>query len=247
MENFLAELVADSSESAFERASLPRGIEEKLTKIDWSVRDVLVGSLGSTEQFKDNIRRKYYYVPAKYITGSDNQIHFIALYQSKNMFKEYAGIRYYGEVAYTKQVKRKDIDFPMTRNNGEELYYAFRIKEWKVLPTPIAIKEEWVSKPRFTSLFLLEHATQSFELFNIHTESEYRLMAELTKAFDSMTTKITEDTTAVYQLNKTHTGIVANGYFTIANSNGEILHQITASSFSKRPGAGFRKIKEVIG
>lgn len=29
LENFLSELVADSSESAFERASLPRGIEEK--------------------------------------------------------------------------------------------------------------------------------------------------------------------------------------------------------------------------
>lgn len=44
VENFLAELFADFSESAVERASLPRGFEEKLTRIDWSVKDVMVGT-----------------------------------------------------------------------------------------------------------------------------------------------------------------------------------------------------------
>ena len=246
LEDFLAELVSDSSESAFERASLPRGIEERLAKVDWSVCDVMVGSLGSVAQFDDNIRRKYYYVPAKYVKDSDLPIHYIALYQSKNRFKEYAGIRYYGEVTYMQKVKRKDIDFPMSRNNGDEWYYAFRIKEWKTLPTPIAVKDEWVNEPKFTSLFLLEHSHQSFELFNIHSEEEYRLMVEINKAFDNLSTSTTEDNSAVYRVNDSHSVIVADGNFTITNDNGDILGSISISNFARSPRAGFSAIKGLI-
>ena len=246
LENFLAELVADSSESAFERASLPRGIEERLAKVDWTVRDVMVGSLGSVAQFDDNIRRKYYYVPAKYVDDSALPIHYIALYQSKNRFKEYAGIRYYGEVTYMKKVKRKDIDFPMSRNNGDEWYYAFRIKEWKTLSTPIAVKDEWVNEPKFTSLFLLEHSQQSFELFNIHSEEEYRLMVEINKAFDNLSTSTTDNNSAVYRINDSHSVIVADGNFTITNDNGEILGSISISNFARSPRAGFRTIKKLM-
>lgn len=246
LENFLAELVADSSESAFERASLPRGIKERLAKVDWTVRDVMVGSLGSVAQFDDNIRRKYYYVPTKYINDNHLPIHYVALYQSRNRFKEYAGIRYYGEVTYMKKVKRKDIDFPMSRNNGDEWYYAFRIKEWKTLPTPIAVKDEWVNEPKFTSLFLLEHSQQSFELFNIHSEEEYRLMLEINKAFDNLSTSTTDNNSAVYRINDSHSVIVADGNFTIANDNGDILGSISISNFARSPRAGFRKIKDYI-
>ncbi|MDO4805501.1 MAG: nuclease domain-containing protein [Lachnospiraceae bacterium] len=40
--NFLEELISDTAESAFERATLPRGIEEKLARVDWKKRDVLI-------------------------------------------------------------------------------------------------------------------------------------------------------------------------------------------------------------
>ena len=39
---FLEELILNLSESAFERATLPRGIEEKLARMDWAKRDVLI-------------------------------------------------------------------------------------------------------------------------------------------------------------------------------------------------------------
>lgn len=247
LEDFLGELIADSSESAFERASLPRGIEEKLAKVDWSVRDVLVGSLGSDAQFQDNIKRKYYYVPAKYVKDSDLPIHHIALYQSRNIFKEQAGIRYHGEVTYMKRVKRKDIQFPMQRDNGEEWYYAFRIKEWKTLPKTIEIKDEHVSEPKFTSMFLLEHSAQSFELFNIRSEDEYRLMTEIKKAFGDLSATTTDNNTAVYRINDTRSIIVADGHFTITNDDGEILDKIPVSAFARSPRAGFRKIKTAIG
>ena len=39
---FLKELITDSPESEFERVMLPRGIEEKLARVDWSHREELI-------------------------------------------------------------------------------------------------------------------------------------------------------------------------------------------------------------
>jgi len=122
--------------------------------VDWSVKDVLVGSLGSIDQLKDNLARRYYYVPAENVYKDSLPVQYIALYQSYNLFGESGGIKYYGEVIETKRVKRKNIDFPIRRNNGEEWYYAFRVKSWNKLPVAIAVKDEGVYKPKFTNMFL---------------------------------------------------------------------------------------------
>lgn len=52
-EELLTKLVGESDASAYDKAILPRGIEEKLEKVDWTREDVLVGSLGSREQWKE--------------------------------------------------------------------------------------------------------------------------------------------------------------------------------------------------
>ena len=55
-----------------------------------------------------------------------------------------------------------------------------------------------------------------------------------------------DDSTAVYRVNDTHSVIVADGYFTIANNNGEILDKISVSSFSKGSRTSFNKIKKLV-
>ena len=50
--NLLDQLVADSPDSAFERAVLPRGIESKLAKVDWNNKDVMVGALSNTKNIR---------------------------------------------------------------------------------------------------------------------------------------------------------------------------------------------------
>ena len=60
--------MADSSDSAFERASLPRGIEERLARVDWSVKDVMVGTVRTADQLQFSLDKRGYYVPAKYIS-----------------------------------------------------------------------------------------------------------------------------------------------------------------------------------
>ena len=105
----LDELITDSPESAFERATLPRGIEDKLAKVDWSSMDVLVGSLSSIEQLDTCLDHKFYHIPANRIKEADLPIRTVALYQSKRLFGAKAGIHYYGEVVQCALVPRNEI------------------------------------------------------------------------------------------------------------------------------------------
>ncbi len=244
VEKMLDELVSDSDESAFERASLPAGIEKRLAKVDWTVNDVLVGSLGSQEQFEDNINRRYYYVPAKNIEADRLPIRYVALYQSANMFKDKAGIQHYGLVVETKLVKRKDIKIPLRHNNGEEMYYAFRIKEWKKLSLPISIKDEGVFKPKFTNMFLLQHCSQSYELFNIHSDAQYRLLHELKRMFSDTSVNANAQSDPIYQIDNGKSIWVHEGCFDILNENGERLFDppLRISDFARHPRSYFGMI-----
>ena len=245
LENFLAELVADSSESAFERASLPRGIEERLAKVDWSVRDVMVGTVRTKEQLQFNLNGRGYYVPARYISDNQLPIRYVALYE-KDLGPE-SGIKRFGEVLTTQKIRRKRIPVPMRPNaDPEELYYYFTVRKWEQLPQMIALQDTAKGRPRFTNKFLLDHCTKSYQLFSISSEEEYRLMMEINKAFDHMAASTSAENTAVYRINDTHSVIVADGYFTISNRDGEILEQISVSSFARNPRSGFRKIKNSV-
>ena len=244
VEKLLKELIMDSEESAFERASLPSGVEKRLSRVDWSRRDVLVGSLGSKEQFQDNLSKKYYYVPAKYVERSRLPIHYIALYQSTRMFGNQSGIRYYGEVIEAKRLKRSEIKFPSRRQNGDELYYAFMVKNWIELPIAISVKDEGVYEPKFTNLFLIQHCNQSYELFHIHSEAQYRLLHELKRMFDNAAINTNSQSEPIYQLDSGKSVWVHEGCFDILNENGERLFDppLRISDFSHHPRAYFNLI-----
>lgn len=176
----LDELIADSPESAFERTTLPRGIEEKLARVDWKTRDVLIGDFRSREQMQTCYEQNFYYVPATIVKESDLPIHYVALYQSAKLFGTNAGIRYYGVVKECALVKRRDItEIP---RDSDEPYYRFSVQKWKTLTKPITVREHSVGR-QFTNLFLLEHSTEAPEL-RIRSETEYRLFTELKRAFN---------------------------------------------------------------
>ena len=245
VEKMLGELVADSEESAFERASLPAGIEKRLSQVDWSRQDVLVGSFRKMEQFNINLKDGYYYVPAKHFDTDKLPIRYVALYQSAKLFGTNAGIRYYGEVLTTTRVKRKQIPVPMSGNNGDESYYVFRVREWKTLNTPIAVKEEGVSEPKYTNMFLLTHCTHSYELFNVRSEEQFRLLHELKRMFDH-TEMNAKGNDPMYRIDDKHSILVHEGCFDILNENGERLFDppLRVSDFSRHPRYYFNLIAE---
>lgn len=208
-------------EVAVEKIVLPSDVEQALKAVDWSVRDVLVGSLGSVEQLKDNLARRYYFVPAANVYQDASHIRYIALYQSLNMFGDNCGIQYYGEVTQMKRVRRKSIPFPIRRNNGEEWYYAFYVKKWYNLPNAIYVKDEGVYKPKYTNIFLLHNCEQSYELFSVRSEEQFRLLCALKQMQDDFIMK--GKTKKLYQVSESKSVCTQDDSFNVVNNCGEKL------------------------
>ena len=176
--NFIEELIEDSPDSAFERATLPAGIEEKLKTVDWNKKDVLIGMLRK-DQLQKNLEHKFYHIPADQIADNDLPIHWIALYQSKDIYKDNPGIHYYGEVIRCYRIKRRSItEIPARVGTEEQYYYRFDVKCWKELEHPITVKEFGPPNHRFTNLFLLQNSSIFPELF-LKDEEEFRIYNEI--------------------------------------------------------------------
>ena len=226
-----------SAESAFERATLPRGIEEKLSKVDWSVRDVLVGALGKKEQLDVCLAHKFYHVPAKRFKDEDLPIRYVAIYQSAKLFGINSGIRYYGEVIRCVPVKRRDI-YEIPKDSDEE-YYRFEVKEWKRLKKPIAVKEMgFVTKK--TNLFLLEHSAEVPELW-IETGEQYRLYTELRRAVNSIEIN---DSDVGFSFNDA-TVLFDDGDIFV-HKNGKLCAKYEVKDFNRHPNAVFRQIQKEV-
>ncbi len=155
---------------------------DEVARVDWSELDVLVGSFKSVSQFEYNLDKKFYYTPYAFLDGS-HTVRYVALYQSATNFGDRSGIWYYGEVRETRKVKRRDIPLKMNRDNGDEPYAVFFVHEWKQLPTPIAIRDDGVYKPRYTNFFLLTNSSYTYELFNIKSTPQYNLSTTLKQVF----------------------------------------------------------------
>lgn len=175
VEELLDELVSDSPESAFERTVLPRGIEAKLEKVDWTRRDVLVGSVSSKDKLERLLEGKYYYVDSQLIIDNNFPIRYVALYQTKTAFGTEAKIEFYGEVSTIERVT--GFDLKLDSDVADKTYYQFNIIEWKSLQRPIEPREVG---PRimYTNLFLLCHSSHVPELY-LNSAEEYRVFYEL--------------------------------------------------------------------
>ncbi len=231
----LDELIADSPESAFERATLPRGIEDKLRKVNWNTRDVLIGDIRSPKQLTVCREHRFYHVPVSQVKEENLPIRYVALYQSNRLFGAEAGIRYYGEVKSCTRVKRRDI--PYLPKESDEWYYIMYVKEWKTLSKPIAIKERGMGR-QFTNMFLLEHSAEAPEL-GIRSEEEYRLFSELKRALNS--TEINDDGSDIGFVFGDATIIFEDGKIHVYR-NKKIVAEYDIQEFSRFPNAVFRNV-----
>ena len=234
----LDELISDSPESAFERATLPKGIERKLAKVDWSRRDVLVGTLRSRGQLDICLEHNFYYVPAERVE-KHLPIRYAAIYQTRNLFGKDAGIVYYGEVGNYKVVRRSEItEIP---GNSDELYYRFEIVKWDKLSRPIQPKEIG-GVVLFTNLFLLEHSTYVSDLV-LGSEEEYRFYTELRRRTDPAIINSEEHPNGFTFEGST---IIFTGAEILAYAGDKITARYPVNDFIHRPNAVFRQIMRSI-
>jgi hypothetical protein len=177
MEKFLDEIILDSPEKAYERSTRPRGTDDYYVN-KMSGKNVLVGSLRSKMQLEEALRHRFYHVPLKNITDHKllTQLEYVALYQSLRKFGDGgdAGIRYYGKIIDWKVVQRKEItEIPLTRINPDELYFVFRVEEWKVRDTPIVPGGYGIYRVLYTTKYMFDRAEEVAEL-RLDTEEQLR-------------------------------------------------------------------------
>lgn len=239
VEKFLEQLIAESSESAFERATLPKGIEDRLINVDLKNRNVLVGMVRDRKQFDICIDNNFYYIPADKVAEERLPLEYVAIHQTKEQFGEEAGIRYFGRVKAIKKVRRKSIPVPYKEKNADKEYYLFDITEWKELDNKI--EADRARMHYYTNNVLLECCARSSEL-SIESEGQLRLYKELrrygAKAQESKdnTFGFTYDNATVF---------FADGKITVTRED-DRFEYYSMSTYSKRPKELFRMINDYI-
>ncbi len=243
-EELLTRLVGESDSSAFERTILPKGIEERLKKADWIKEEVLVGSLSSLGQWEECFKKKYYYVPVSALYENYHQVEYIAIYQSKNLFGKEAGIRYYGEVIEVSIMPRIEINNPVGRTHPNAKCYRFTIKEWKKLSSKIEFERDWVYRPRYSNSFLLHNSKSTFELFNIRSESDYRLVYELRRIQENLRVQY-DDKELFVKIDDSISVYNDDTYIRVYDSGKEKMRRLT-EDFIRSPSMVFECIKNSI-
>ena len=226
VEEMLEDLINDSPETAFERTTLPVGIEDKLAKTDWNKKDVLVGKVNDPAQLKEIIDEKIYYLDCDKIDEKSFPINYVALYQSGSVFKEQSGIYLYGEV-----IRCEKVYF-------DKQYFKFIVREWINLQRPISIKE-YAESAMFTNMFLLQHSFNVSDL-RIDSEEEYRVYYEIKRLVNNESL----NEIGVERCFKYGDFVIDydNGDIRISN-RAKILKKYSAALFNKRPNYCFREIK----
>lgn len=244
VEKFLDELIIDSADSAFERATLPSGIEDKLKHIDLMERNVLVGLLSRKEQLDLCLKNNFYHIPVKEIADDSFPFEYIAIHQTKELFGENAGIVYYGKIKRCIKLKRSDIiEVPIAKkNNSDELYYRFDIIEWIQLDSKIEVDR--MRRSYYTNIHLLKYCKYRPEL-SLTSVEQLRLYTELKRLTDSIRIKDEDNVVAGFEFNGCFISFNGN-YINVHTQTGNNKTYLT-SYLSKSMKAAFNEIKEDVG
>jgi hypothetical protein len=138
-------------------------------------RNVLVGVVRNEHQFHTLMHKKFYHIPMSQVVNCEMPVKYIAIYQSKSIFKKMSGIKYYAEVISCNTVPRNRItEIP---KNSDEPYLYIKVKGWRKLGEPIKAKE--MNSTAFsTTMFLLKNAKDSVEL-TMRSAEEYEFYTGL--------------------------------------------------------------------
>lgn len=162
VEDLLDHLIQESAESAFERASLPAGVTERLQKVDLTKRNVLVGLCMNLEHYQFCLNHRIYYWPAKDIDEKRFPLEYIAIYQTKGIFGDgndgisrYGAVRYYEKMTGRQLRKRFAESVPIAAKQKNETFYVFDIAgAWQTLDKTI-ISDDAVRHHFYTNINLL--------------------------------------------------------------------------------------------
>lgn len=214
--------------------------DDELAAVDFSLLNVLIGTVRSDAQFDYCLSSNTYYIPAKTVTPADLPVSVIALYEEG--LTRRAGIKRYGRVTDTRVVKRSDIPVPMSRPNPDEAYYLFSVADWVYLEHPIAIQDTARGKPMFTSEFLLTHCRRSYQLLTIRSPEAYRLCELLCHLSET-----DSDKPVFRRVGEHHLITVTEDRMRLLSAEGVCLYACPARMLSDGPAEVLRGMVRALG
>lgn len=141
---------------------------------DLELRNTLVGTVRSREQYELNYKHRFYHIPERFVDNPDD-IKYVALYRSKNLFADdEPGIKHFGHVISYMRIKRRDIKELHASAFSDDYYYRFDISEWETLHKIIAVREIAPHVALTVNRYLLENVRFANELF-VSSNDEFKL------------------------------------------------------------------------
>ena len=224
----LDDLITDSPESAFERATLPAGMEERICTVDWNKRDVLIGLVTDSDHLQLFLKSKLYWT--RRFDKVNLPIRYVALYEKGS------GIRYYGELISYSQRKRSQL--PGASKHSSKDYHVFEVLQWHELPEIITMEESGPNPVAYTNYFLLSTAKTYSEL-RLRNEADYRFFIELKRRTDPRI--LDEEGSTAFEFGETKVLIESDMIHIIRD--GSIVKSENVVEFNKHPNATFRMLQ----
>ncbi|WP_373232978.1 DUF2357 domain-containing protein [Cohnella sp.] len=176
VERFLDELILDSPEKAFERATQPSGTKDYYAE-QLAGKTVLVGPLSHKDQLRELQEHRFYHVPLSRFAnhGDLAKLETVAIYQSIDKFgRQNAGVFLYGRIKAWSVLPREQIkEIPSRRKATTELYVRFDVEEWAHRSKPILPGGHGIQKVLLTSEYIFNRAEEIAEL-RLYSEEELR-------------------------------------------------------------------------
>jgi len=214
-------------------------VKEKVKTISFTEKNVIIGTVRSSEQLKYNLENNCYYTPARFVEKENLPVKSIAIYEADEAGN--MSIKRIGNVKNARVIKRKNIPIPISKNNADEDYWFFELDGWEKLSKPIIVKDTYRGKPIYTNSFLIENCDYSYQLVSINSYNEYILA----KAVENFLNLSYNSQRAVKISNKRVLQFKDDS-FIIRNNRGVLIYKMPASLYSKRPKQMFDKLKSYI-
>ncbi|WPP40707.1 DUF2357 domain-containing protein [Paenibacillus hunanensis] len=177
VEQFLDELIADSPEKSYERATVPQRTEEYYEDaIEQRQRNMLIGSVRGREQVELALKHRFYHVPLRNLNDVQvvTQLNYVAMYQSKRSFgaQGQEGIRYYGRITGWQIMRRGDIEeLPPDERKQDQLYVKLNVEDWQERTPAIMPEGQGIYTLLLTSKYMFDRADELAEL-RLETEEQ---------------------------------------------------------------------------
>ncbi len=227
--SFLDDLISESEEMAFNRTTLPIGIESKLKKVNWDKQNVLIGLIKDQATKEECLKSRSIRIPAHLIDHSKLPVEFVAMYFPKSIFGQEAGIQYYGRVE----------PFMINTNDEQTDDYVFYVNDWVELKRRIEPKEQF-HQIIWTNEFLLKHAFDVSELY-LKSETQYRVYYEMRRYLEDVEIN---DFTHSFQFNHNQQSLTVDHDKIYLERQGNVEDILKVSDLKKRPISCMKVIRE---